>query len=215
MFQLNQIILPMDTIFDRIVPSEFRGKQTELNSSLSLETNEIAAERFKYISSILLSPNHWQDLCGKLSPKFTLVDSSGNQLERLAAVGDYIQINLPGPSSSNGDGFDWVKVDAIEWGSGDSSNQSVGIRIRPCSNPLNDEEEVAHFFEPSATGTYILHQENNTITAYYYGKNEVTNKSTDKMLDNIRNTLVASVGILGVSEIQWKIFITKLLEQTP
>ena len=43
-----------------------------------------------------------------------LINQQGNETNRLAKVGDYFQINIPGPGPAAGAGYDWVEVEAIE-----------------------------------------------------------------------------------------------------
>ncbi|WP_126973608.1 hypothetical protein [Gynurincola endophyticus] len=203
----------MNNIQDILVPPEFKGKQTALNSSREYNKREEAQNAFTRACKRILNPGVWHELCGALSPTFTLVDEHGQELNRLAQPGDYIKIKLPAPGNAAGDGYDWVMVDVIEDRSTPNmEKEEFGFRIRASSNPKDKNEETAHFFEDSATGTYIVKREGNIVTALYFGRNEVANTDTDKITDNIRNAIVASVGLIGVSEAQWKTFINRLLE---
>ncbi len=55
-----------------------------------------------------------EQLSGKATADFELRDSHGKEEHRLARVNDYFKIDIPGPRSAAGDGYDWVKVEAIE-----------------------------------------------------------------------------------------------------
>lgn len=209
--QKTSVMLP---IYNQIVPEAFKGKQTSLKSEVECDSVEQAKKIFIFAKHNLLTPETWHDLTGKMSPTFNLTDSLGNEVFKLAEVGDYIKINLPGPNNNNGDGYDWVRIDKLVYDKDENIGEEYfGIRIRPADNPSSSNSEVAHFFEDSATGTYILIRQQNKVTAEYFGNNEVPNNSTDKITDNIRNTVVAGIGMIGMSEIQWKVFIDNLLKE--
>jgi len=125
----------------------------------------------------------------------------------VAQVGDYFKIDILGPGSESGDGYDWVQIEAIE----DHSNASVkkesfGIRVRPAPNPEKDsnDKETAHFFKDEATSNFIIERNGRTVSAEVHGRNEKPNTTAHKSLDKIRNTVIGSSAILGLSHIQWK-----------
>src|SRR3978361_440638 len=94
-----------------IVPENTSGKQVSLQHSKADETREIALDRFKRASKRLLNFAIWKDLCGIASAKFELIGPEGEEVHRLSKNGDYIRIDIPGPGSSSGNGYDWVKIE--------------------------------------------------------------------------------------------------------
>lgn len=189
---------------DALIPENTKGKPVDLDTSVSLPTREKAQDCFRRAYKRLLNPPVWHQLGGALSAEFVLVNDKGQELERLAEVGDYLRIDVPGPGGHSGRGFDWVVVEMIE----DKANpgaeeESVGMRVRACENPAGNEKDTAHFFQSDATSTFIIRRKGNTVTAAYYGRNEVSNTNTEKQTDKLRNALIALGAMAGLSELQW------------
>lgn len=86
------------------------------------------------------------------------------------------------------------------------------IQVRPAPSPLNEKEDVAHFFDSDATSTFIITRENNLVYATIHGRNEKTNNA-DQPIDNLRNKVVSKLAAAGFSSIQWKRLCTAFLEQ--
>ena len=76
--------------------------------------------------------------------------------------------------------------------------------MRPASNPLSDQRDVAHFFKDSATSSFIIKKEDLKVVAGVYGRNEKPNTDTEHIMDKIRNTAIATGAIAGFAKIQWK-----------
>jgi hypothetical protein len=87
------------------------------------------------------------------------------------------------------------------------------MRVGSCKQPGKETNNVAHFFTRDATSTFIIYRNQNTITSFYHGRNEVLNTGTEKVLDNIRNVIMGCVALAGVSEIQWNTLIKSFLER--
>ena len=106
-----------------------------------------------------------------------------------------------------------MKVEAIEEHNNPASEYEwMGMRLRPTSNPQNDNEETAHFFQSTATSTFVIVREGNTVTASYHGRNEKANTHTSSAVDNMRNAVVTSGAIAGFSEVQWATLIKEFLQ---
>lgn len=62
--------------------------------------------------------------------------------------------------TKTGEGFDWVKVEAIEENEDIKEDREfVVMRVRPSTNPLNDNKDVAHFFTDKATSNFVVLRE--------------------------------------------------------
>ncbi|HEY0732951.1 MAG TPA: hypothetical protein VGD33_11070, partial [Chitinophagaceae bacterium] len=159
----------------------------------------------------LFSVNNWHDYAGKLTADFQLTDTNGTEVNRLIDKGDHFRINIPAPGSQAGEGYDWVKVEEITEGE-DQGNKFAAIRVRPASDPCNDNSDVAHFFSEQATSSFVVKQEGNKLIAAVYGRNEKPNTGVEKLLDKTRNALVATGAISGFSKLQWKSLVEGLLD---
>jgi hypothetical protein len=203
----------MPDIKEKIIPSQKDGGKKDIEHSVTAVDNDDARKLFVIARNRLLDVNNWDKVSGVLSAKFHLTDSSGSEVDRTAEQDDYFKIGLPAPGPADGRGFDWVKIEAIEEKSDTSGPyESIGIRVRPASDPTQNGENVAHFFNSDATSTFLVERHEKKVTASVFGRNEKPNtKETDKVVDKIRNAVVGAGAIAGLSNIQWKSLITGLI----
>ncbi|PZR22946.1 MAG: hypothetical protein DI535_25085 [Citrobacter freundii] len=169
-----------------------------------------ASHAFHQSAQRLLHPQQWKDLSGTGSASFEVIDQQLNLTDREIAEGDYIRIDIPGPGPRSGNGYDWVKVELIE-----SSGDHLGIKVKPCANPEEKQEEPAHFFSEASSSTLMVRLTDITLTASYHGRNETVNNETGNVAENIRNTAIATGALAGLSEVQWTKLIRGLLNGEP
>ena len=194
------------------IPAQIEGKETNNSAHREFPNVEDAKTHFDLVAARLLNVNEWKNISGPQSAGFDVYNSDGQPVERLVQVGDYIRINIPGPGLTTGDGFDWVTVIDIqksasaEEGGDELADdvQQVGMTVRPADNPLNDSPETAHFFESSATSTFLVMRTGSKIEASVHGRNEQPNKDVSPKLDKVRNQLVAATASAMFSGIQWQ-----------
>ncbi|MGN6618540.1 MAG: hypothetical protein ACTHJ5_15310 [Ilyomonas sp.] len=189
-----------------LIPESEKGGSTNTVHDVTEETEAKANQVFNKAVHRLLNIDHWSDFAGLGSSVFKLTDEHGDEVNREPKVGDHMKINLPGPDSHAGGGFDWVRIEAIA----DKRNpnalaESFSMRARPCANPKSkDDKSIAHFFKEDATSTFIIKREGKKVSAEVRGRNEIPNTSTHDTVDKLRNTFVAIPAILGLSNGQWK-----------
>jgi hypothetical protein len=198
---------------NELIPKDKKGKNTDLQSSIDLKTVGDAKSRFETARKRLLDPGNWHELAGVGTASFQIFRLGKKDGLPPVKQGDYIRINIPGPGSTTGDGYDWVLVELIQELIGEAEpEQIVGMKLRTCSNPQNEEEDTAHFFEEGATSSFLISQMEKKLTASYHGRNEKINNDTENIKDNIRNTAVGLGAIAGLSELQWSRLIKSFLE---
>lgn len=193
-----------------IVPPHVSGVQTNTESFKEFETEQEAKDFYLIARERLLDINHWQDIAGKATASFQVTDRNGKAVTREVQKGDHLKIDIPGPGSASGEGYDWVKVEAVE-NNNTADSQWTAIRVRPATNPLNDNKDVAHFFSDETTSTFIVWQEGMKVTAAVYGRNEKPNTDTQASIDTIRNSAIAAGAISGFSKVQWKSLVNGLV----
>ena len=131
------------------------------------------------------------------------MSGSNEKLDRNVETGDYLRIDIPGPGSTEGDGYDWAYVEEKKEVA-EGNIQSIGFRVRPSKNPVSQKDEIAHFYSNDATSNFIVTRENNTVTALIIDRNLKPNNESDSIIDKIRHVAVG-LGAIGVfSKIQWK-----------
>lgn len=122
------------------VPQQVKGNSTDNISEKHFSDVAPAKDHFKIVSKRLLEVNGWQRVAGPQTARFELYNSDGHPADRSAQEGDYIKIDIPGPGSLTGDGFDWVKIIAIRQGDADDSKAPDG---KSASTHIDDGESGA------------------------------------------------------------------------
>jgi hypothetical protein len=200
---------------EKIIPDQRVGKQLDTDYEYRAGSDEEARAVFEKTVANLLDVNSWDKLCGPLSAKFQLTDARGDEVKRQPQTGDHFKIDVPGPGPSSGDGYDWVQVEALEDRRNPSADQeSVTIRVRPATSPLNDQRDTAHFFHDEATSSFRVQRIGNLVKAEVHGRNEVPNTDAEKVKDKVRNAVVGSGAVAGLSAPQWKSLVKGLIEHS-
>jgi len=186
---------------DHILPHQTVGSSIDViekrMASSSLEADFI----FKRATERLLNVNNW----GKLAEvsSFQIITSKGLAIQKNVCEKDYIRIDIPGPGTHNGMGYDWVQVEKIE--DFDSNDEKIfAMTVRPCPHPLEPNGETAHFLKNTATSTFIIRKNGLQILAEEHGRNEEANTDVIKLFDKGRNFAVGLAAKMGLSYPQWK-----------
>ena len=187
---------------DNLVPEQNEGAYSDTVNSVSFATPQEAAQFYSIVKNRLKNINHWNRYAGEALANFTLLDIKGDKVERQPQQGDYFQIEVPGIGNPSGDGYDFVQIERIE--EKENAEESVmAITVRPSSSPLNDDKNVAHFFDEKATSTFIVKLHDNAVYAEVHGRNEKPNVKEVHLSDKLRNSIVATGSVLGFSKLQW------------
>ena len=186
-----------------IVPGQQTGKAIDAVSSIELANDSEAAMVYNRAKARLINVNDWHLVAGGLSATFQLVDKNGKEVNRPAEKGDYFKIDIPGPGTKSGEGYDWVQIEELE-STSKGEIDSFGLRVRPTENPQNENHDVAHFYSPESTSTFTITREKNKVTAAIYDRNTKPNKDAHNTIDKVRDALVGAAGIFSFSKIQWK-----------
>lgn len=196
------------------VPKQEKGAKSDTYHSVKFKTPNEAQVFFKIAKKRLLDVSDWHKLCGLGSATFALVDSKGNKVRRAARDGDYLRIDIPGPGSKTGEGYDWVKVEAVRNKNIPANDyDELSMRVRPAKNPKDNSQETAHFFEDKASSTFMVARGKNIVQAEIHGRNELPNIHEETRLDSIRNAVMALGAMLGFSKFQWKKLVRGLVKK--
>ena len=186
-----------------LIPDHETGVTIDSVSSEDFTNAEEAKLFFKTVKARLLAVNNWNEIAGAASAEFQLIDKNGHEVNRNVEKGDYFKIDIPGPGSEAGQGYDWVQVEDLKEVS-QQDVDSVGLRVRPSTNPLSKDESIAHFYSEDSTSTFIVTRENNKITATIYDRNTKPNTDSETIMDKVRHVAAGLGAILGGSKLQWK-----------
>jgi len=195
---------------EKLVPAQETGNESNTEQSFLCDTVAQSLHLFEKLKQRLFNVNKWHEYAGIVTAEFRLCDKEGKEVDRMVEQGDHFKIDIPGPGSSTGDGYDWVRVENIENISREDEEMSL-IKVRPATNPTNANKDVAHFFDDSSTSTFMVTRKGDRISAGVYGRNEQPNTSVEGLIDKARNTAVAAAAISVFSKFQWKSLVEGLL----
>ena len=195
----------------KVVPAQFTGQEIEADATKELKDEAAAKSLYNVAKKKLLDVNNWNKIAGTITAKFQIIDEKGEEVTRDVRKGDYLRINIPGPGSKEGDGYDWVLVEELkEINSG--SVQSVGFRVRPTENPFGEKNETSHFYSKEATSSFIICRENAHLISWIVDRNLLPNTESGSLVDKVRDVVVGVSAIAGLSKVQWQQLADGLIE---
>jgi hypothetical protein len=196
----------------KIIPARSVGVNSETASVINCTDEKHAEFLFEKACKRLLDVNNWGKFAGKLSATFSLTDSEGNLTDDEAKEGYHIRINIPGPGSNTGNGYDWVRIEQIEASfTKDMEEGYLAIKVRPSGNPQKISGRTAHFFKAYATSTFMVKRNGLQITCSVTGRNEKSNTDQRTFSDKLRNFFTALLAFLGLAKLQWRLLTKGIL----
>jgi hypothetical protein len=201
----------MATAEDKIVPDQELGSQKDIIHKVQALDQNDAQRLFLAARNRLVDVNRWHEYSAL--GHFQLVDGDGSEVFRTAEIGDYFRINIKAPGPVAGDGYDWVRIEAIaDHSDVEGYEEYMAMRVRPAKNPLDEKkDDTAHFFSDESTSSFLVKREGTVVTASVFGRNEIPNTETSNVIDKLRNQVVAASAIAGLSNIQWRSLVMGLL----
>jgi hypothetical protein len=193
------------------VPDQRVGSELNASSEETLSTLQEALLHYSIVKQRLLNVNKWFEYAMVPLSSFKLFDHTGRVVDRPASEGDYIRIDIPGPGTKTGQGYDWVVVESILEES-DSDASVISMTVRPSAHPLSDNQHTAHFLTDVASSTFQIKRSGLVVIAEQHGRNEMPNRDTDSTFDNLRNTVVGWSAKLGFAYPQWKSLVKGLVK---
>ncbi len=193
------------------IPQQLEGKQVDITETIEASGHDEARQLFMEAKSRLFDVTNWGNISNGISAEFLLTDKWGKPKYGIPVPGDHFRIDIPGPGSVSGEGYDWVRVELVEDNNTpDNNSEWALIKVRPAEDPAT-REGVAHFFHDHATSSFIVKREGYIITAGVHGRNEKPNKDNKHLTDKIRNKVIGLFAVAGVATIQWKKLVNGLL----
>lgn len=184
----------------------------DTDSKKCFDSTEEAKSNYTALRDRFFNFNEWHTYAGELTATFIHYNAKGQEIQRSPEVGDFLKIDIPGPGSTAGKGFDWVKITKIDEKPYDNDARCLIVCV-PSINPLADYvEDVAHFYSDKASSNFVIRRIGNCLYAEIHGRNEVGNVKTKNIPDQIRNAVVSLMGRAGLAKIQWKNLANGLLQ---
>lgn len=194
-----------------IIPPQFKGQEIEAEATKELKDETEAKSLYKVAKKKLLDVNNWKNITGAITAQFQIIDEKGKEVYREVQKGDYLRIDIPGPGSKEGHGYDWVLVEELKEINKEVL-QSVGFRVRPNENPFGEKNETAHFYSKEATSSFIITRENSKIISWIIDRNLHPNTESGSLADKVRDVAVGISAIAGFSKVQWQRLADGLIE---
>lgn len=191
---------------NNLIPAQVIGNQMDVVSEQNYDSYEQAIVAYQAAKARLFDVNNWHKTCESTATLFQLVDVDGVEVDTIRQ-GHMIRIDIPGPGTIAGDGYDWVKIEQIEEQTLSHHNEWAGIRVRPCPHPLCPEKGTAHFFSSDASSTFMVKRNGKEVTGEVHGRNEVVNDALRGVFDGLRNVMVGYSAKIGFSYPQWKLLV--------
>jgi hypothetical protein len=192
-----------DKNYTGLIPDQKEGRKITAEASVIFQEPGEAEQFYKEARRRLLFVHDWGKIAGSLSADFQLTDDHGTETRRMAQKGDHFRIDITGPGSRAGEGYDWAKVEDIKEIS-KADVDSIAILVRPASNPQTANPNVAHFFSEKSTSSFVITREGNKVTASIYDRNIEANEETKEPVDKLRNAVVGLGAKHGFSKLQWQ-----------
>lgn len=110
-YQLNDRAMSNNK-YERPISTQGYRAVIQADTSVKYEDAEGANFAFLKAKNRLMDVNRWQDFTSLLLANFQLTDLFGKPLAGPMQEGNLFKINIPGPGTSSGQGFDWVYVES-------------------------------------------------------------------------------------------------------
>lgn len=196
---------------EHLLPEQIAGSSSDAVAIKSCLSQYDAEDFYKQLSEQLLKISHWNINAGKLPASFELIDSQGKNGYLLADKNLLVKIKMPALKNKTGNGYDWVIIEKIDKHQEDQL-EYLHIQMRPCPCLENKKSGIAHFYEQTATNSFVLIRSGCEIQLSVNGRNEFPNMSNIRLRDMLRNVFVANGGIFGGSKLQWEDFVNTMIK---
>jgi len=200
-----------------IIPEQYEGRALEAQRSREFQDADAAKMAYLRARQRLLDVNRWARHIEGITATFQLTDQDGGLMEGMAQKGLMIRIDIPGPGTAAGGGYDWAVIEDMEEESTEKLD-FLAFRVRPAENPSagnpsGREGKIAHFFSSGSSGTFVLFREKNQVTCTVYDRNLKPNTEIKgDLTDRVRNSFVGTTAAMGLSGIQWQKLADSVLE---
>lgn len=194
------------------LPEHYTGKALEVHCTVEARDDEDAQALWRRTKERFLHVQQWKTYSEGVT-SFEVVDQQNNVVHRPVQQGDYLRIDIPGPSAEEGEGYDWVQIQkVVEEGNEKETEQFLLMQAKPAAHPTNDKEETAHFFNDKATSNFIAERKGRTVTARIIGRNEELNTEDNSLLSKLRNFFTGGGAKAGLSEKQWQDLVDGIMQ---
>ena len=116
-----------------LIPKQEKGGHVDILEIKHFGLDSEAILFYQNMEARFLNINTWHKVCKSTLSKFYLVDSNNQLIEGNPKIGLYIKIDIPGPSTKMGAGFDWVIIRNVTYIE-EINYQAIYIVVQPAPN---------------------------------------------------------------------------------
>ncbi len=175
------------------------------SATRNCSTQTEAENMFQRLKQKLFSIRQW-NAESNLSSFALFAENGSARTEKIAAVGDFVRITLPGSGKD-----DWVKIVEIF-----EAADEIVLSVQPSQNPTDEENQstTSHFFTADSTNNFCLQRQGSEIKFYVIGLCEKSNtEDTSGIVETVRNFATANIGhFFGIQKAQWQDFCDSFVE---
>lgn len=182
------------------------GVDKDITHEVELYSESAAAALYQAASKRLLDINNWRNYAKGMSADFQLCDKHGKAINGQAQNNLFIRIDIPGPGSSEGSGYDWVRIVELS-----VQKEETCIKVTTAENPFKRTSSTAHFFHKDATSCFKVYRKGRYVKGIISGRHEAPNQKAENIGDNARNIIMGIIAIAGLADLQWKNLLKGLL----
>lgn len=187
-----------------VIPKQKKGGKSVIIRKQEFPSVLEAMSVFKVIKQRFLNVNNWGSYS---TSSYELIKADGTPKTGLAEESDIIKIDIPGPSGTEGKGYDWVQIEKII-----DTASLFAIGVRTTSMPGSNKTSVAHFYSNETTNTFSVERHGKEVICEVNARNIVLNLKHKNLFDKIRNLITGMAGASGVSKLMWEDFLYHLME---
>ena len=196
-----------------VVPRQVVGGKSTIEISHLCTATVEAEQLYQSLKLVLLNVSGWNDLLKRPSAKFTLTDAQGLVVNRQARLQDRFRIKIPGPATTMGRGYDWVRVKRLtEIKKGEA--EIFYLSACPAPDPQGDSGVTSHFLKRCASTTFLIIKEELLVSCLILSRNEVPNNQTGPWQDRLRNNLVGFFAGAMFFKWQWHKLARTLMDES-
>ena len=195
------------------IPKQHSGNSCETH--VTIDSKNDLKNDFDTLCQRLLNINQWEEYASLSGADFILMNSEGIEKNNDPDIGDFVRIRYSKHQNLLSEKFDFVQIEKLIQNTKEE-DPFVLLQLRPSVDPSLASKEISHFFDDSATNSFIIYVLNNQLHFSIIGRNECTNKEVERTIDKIRHFVFANLGFVAFSKIQWESFakgITNLNEE--
>ncbi|UAY53083.1 hypothetical protein [Ferruginibacter albus] len=182
-----------------ILPIQNLGKEIIIEKKIEFSPHASAKKVYELVKDRLLHVNDWYKIGG--FSRFQIINANGVSVNRRIINGDYLRIDVPGPGSKIGRGYDWVRVEELIEINEEDIN-SIGFRVRPAHYPFGEKNNIAHFFSSKTTSCFIITRNEKSILITIIDRNIIPNSDIISWTDKLRHRFITLVYVF--SKLQWR-----------